>query len=86
LRELPPLDELFDMLDILRENGFEGTYEEMVYKLRHDPASLPFPKSAGPDFAEGGLATLFRRRMPIFQTEHKPMPLGISAARQKLFS
>ena len=40
------------MLDILRENGFEGTYEEMIYKLRHDPASLPFPKSAGPDFAE----------------------------------
>ena len=60
MRELPPLDELFDMLDILRENGFEGTYEEMIYKLRHDQASLPFPKSAGPDFAEGGLATLFR--------------------------
>ena len=40
MRELPSIDELFDLLDVLRENGYEGTYEEMKYKLINDPASL----------------------------------------------
>jgi|TARA_E500000318_G_scaffold90867_1_gene88956 hypothetical protein len=66
MRELPDIDVLFDMLAVLRENGFEGSYEEMKYKLINDPASLPFPQSSGSDFAEGGLATLFRSRMPLF--------------------
>ena len=52
MRELPSIDELFDLLDVLRENGYEGTYEEMKYKLINDPAALPFPDKLV--FSRGG--------------------------------
>ena len=63
--ELPYLDELFDLLDIARAGGYEGTLEEFKYDLLNRPEVITFPSSMGSDFAEGGLATLFRRRMMV---------------------
>ncbi len=63
--ELPFLDELFDLLDVARAGGYEGTLEEFKYDLLNRPEVIPFPKSMGPDFADGGLATLFRQRMML---------------------
>ena len=63
--ELPYLDELFDLLEVARAGGYEGTLEEFKYDLMNRPEVIPFPSSMGSDFAEGGLATLFRRRMMV---------------------
>ena len=63
--ELPYLDELFDLLEVARAEGYEGTLEEFKYDLMNRPEVIPFPRSAGPDFSEGGLATLFKRRLNL---------------------
>ena len=59
------IDEIQALLDIAREQGFEGTYDEFKYILYNDPDTLRriMPeRSMGSDFRDGGLATLFRRR------------------------
>ena len=53
--ELPYLDELFDLLDLARAGGYEGTLDEFKYDLLNRPEVIPFPDKAGPDFAAGGL-------------------------------
>ena len=45
--ELPYLDELFDLLDIARAGGYEGTLEEFKYDLMNRPEVIPFPSSLG---------------------------------------
>jgi|TARA_E500000318_G_scaffold103265_1_gene108163 hypothetical protein len=53
--ELPPLDELIAMLDVAREGGYDGTLETLKYDLLNRPEVIPFPRSMGPDFSQGGL-------------------------------
>tara|TARA_R100000781_G_scaffold48143_1_gene32184 strand:- start:1299 stop:1481 length:183 start_codon:yes stop_codon:yes gene_type:complete len=53
--ELPDLPELWRMLEIARENGYEGTYDEFKRRLIEDPASLPFPRTP---LAAGGIPSL----------------------------
>ena len=52
------IDEIAALLDIARENGYEGDYEQFKYDLYNRPEVIPFPKSSGPDFKEGGLVSL----------------------------
>ena len=56
--ELPYLDELFDLLDIARAGGYEGTLVEFKYDLLNSPEVIPFPPSKGSDFSNGGLVSL----------------------------
>ena len=56
--KLPDLEELILLLDAARENGYDGTLETLKYDLLNRPEVIPFPRSAGPDFSQGGLATL----------------------------
>ena len=59
------LDEIMALLDIAREQGYGGSYDEFKYILYNDPDTLRriMPeKSMGSDFRDGGLATLFRKR------------------------
>ena len=58
MRELPYLDELLDLLDIARANGYDKSLDEFKYDLLNRPEVIPFPPSAGPDFREGGLVSL----------------------------
>ena len=58
MRELPYLDELLDLLDIARANGYDKSLDEFKYDLLNRPEVIPFPPSAGPDFAGGGLVSL----------------------------
>jgi len=58
MRELPDLLELFELLDVARMNGFEGSYDEFKYLLMNEPAKLPLPDKA---FALGGLVSLINR-------------------------
>ena len=58
MRELPYLDELLDLLDIARANGYDKSLDEFKYDLLNRPEVIPFPQSAGPDFREGGLVSL----------------------------
>ena len=47
------IDEIAALLDIARENGYEGTYDDFKNILLNDPEELrrimPY-QSAGPDF------------------------------------
>ena len=54
------LDELIRLHDIARDNGYKGDYLQFKKDLERNPEIL-FPPSAGPDFAGGGLVSLFRR-------------------------
>ena len=55
------IDEIAALLDIARENGYEGTYDDFKNILLNDPEELrrimPY-QSAGPDFRSGGLVSL----------------------------
>ena len=55
------IDEIAALLDIARENGYEGTYDDFKNILLNDPEELirimPY-QSAGPDFKSGGLVSL----------------------------
>tara|TARA_R100000654_G_scaffold25903_3_gene49449 strand:- start:155 stop:400 length:246 start_codon:yes stop_codon:yes gene_type:complete len=53
--ELPYLDELLDLFEIAKANGYEPGLDQFKYDLLNQPAVIPFPDSAGPDFAKGGL-------------------------------
>ena len=55
------LDELIRLHDIARENGYKGDYLQFKKDLERNPELIPLPPSAGPDFAGGGLVSLFRR-------------------------
>ena len=63
--ELPYLDELFNLLDLARAGGYEGTLDEFKYDLLNRPEAIPFPNSMGPDFSSGGLVSLFKRRVGL---------------------
>jgi hypothetical protein len=63
--ELPLLDELFDLYDLARQGGYQKNLDEFKFDLMNRPEVIPFPRSAGPDFSEGGLATLFKRRLNL---------------------
>jgi len=52
------IDEIAALLDIARENGYEGDYDQFKYDLYNRPEVIPFPPSAGPDFSTGGLVSL----------------------------
>ena len=58
MRELPYLDELLDLLDIARANGYDKSLDEFKYDLLNRPEVIPFPPSPGPDVREGGLVSL----------------------------
>ena len=55
------IDEIAALLDIARENGYEGTYDDFKNILLNDPEELrrimPY-QSVGPDFRSGGLVSL----------------------------
>lgn len=51
MQELPYLPELLDLLDLARENGFEGDLETFKLLLLERPDLLPFP---GRLYAQGG--------------------------------
>ena len=55
------IDEIAALLDIARDNGYEGTYDDLKNILLNDPEELrrimPY-QSAGPDFRSGGLVSL----------------------------
>ena len=55
------IDEIAALLDIARDNGYEGTYDDFKNILLNDPEELrrimPY-QSAGPDFRSGGLVSL----------------------------
>ena len=55
------IDEIAALLDIARENGYEGTYDDFKNILLNDPEELrrimPY-QSAGPDFRSGCLVSL----------------------------
>ena len=55
------IDEIAALLDIARENGYEGTYDDFKNILLNDTEELrrimPY-QSAGPDFRSGGLVSL----------------------------
>ena len=55
------IDEIAALLDIARENGYEGTYDDFKNILLNDPEELrrimPY-QSAGPDFKSDGLVSL----------------------------
>ena len=59
--KLPDLEELILLLDAARENGYDGTLETLKYDLLNRPEVIPFPKSMGSDFKDGGLVSFFRR-------------------------
>ena len=55
------IDEIAALLDIARDNGYEGTYDDFKKILLTDPEQLRkiMPaQSAGPDFSGGGLVSL----------------------------
>ena len=55
------IDEIAALLDIARDNGYEGTYDDFKNILLNDPEELrrimPY-QSSGPDFRSGGLVSL----------------------------
>ena len=57
------IDELIALHEIARENGYAGDYMQFKKELEQNPELIPFPQSMGPDFANGGIVSLFRRRM-----------------------
>ena len=59
--KLPDLEELIMLLGVAREGGYDGDLETFKYDLINRPEVIPFPKSMGPDFSEGGLVSLFKR-------------------------
>ena len=55
------IDEIAALLDIARDNGYEGTYDDFKNILLNDPEELRrimTYQSAGPDFRSGGLVSL----------------------------
>ena len=56
--ELPYLDELLNLYDLAKEGGYNKDLDNFKYDLLNRPQEIPFPRSAGPDFSRGGLATL----------------------------
>ena len=53
--ELPYLDELLNLYDLAKENGYDKDLDNFKYDLMNRPQVIPFPDKAGPDFAAGGL-------------------------------
>ena len=66
--ELPYLDELFDLLDLARSGGYEGTLDEFKYDLLNRPEVIPFPDKAGPDFASGGIVRSIQLTPELLRT------------------
>jgi hypothetical protein len=52
MRELPALSELINLLDLARENGYEGDFETFKLLLMERPELLPLPDKL---FANGGM-------------------------------
>ena len=55
--ELPYLDELLNLYDLARENGYDKDLDNFKYDLMNRPQVIPFPDKAGSDFATGGLVS-----------------------------
>ena len=56
--ELPYLDELLNLYDLAKENGYDKDLDNFKYDLLNRPQVIPFPQSSGPDFRSGGLVSL----------------------------
>ena len=54
------IDDIQRLLDVARENGYEGSYNDFKFILFNDPETFRkiMPPSAGPDFSQGGLVSL----------------------------
>ena len=53
--ELPYLDELLNLFEVAKENGYDKDLDNFKYDLMNRPQVIPFPDKAGSDFATGGL-------------------------------
>ena len=53
--ELPYLDELLNLIEVAKENGYDKDLDNFKYDLMNRPQVIPFPDKAGSDFATGGL-------------------------------